>query len=128
MKINSEKNYNFGFIKIKLTINNIFITLTDINGNVIITKRAGLLEFKGSKKKTPYVASQVMKNLILEIRKSNIDFKVYILQIMGHIRNGSMYSIVKLIDSMEFKNIIYLQYLNKRIHNAGLRAKKKRRL
>ena len=50
MKINSEKNYNFGFIKIKLTINNIFITLTDINGNVIITKRAGLLEFKGSKK------------------------------------------------------------------------------
>ena len=75
MELNKKNNHNFGFIKIKPTFNNIFITLTDINGHVLLTKHAGLLNFQGSKKKTPFVASQVITNLIVEI-KNNANIKI----------------------------------------------------
>ena len=69
MKITKKiNNYNFGYIKVKPSSNNIFITLTDAQGNVLLSKHAGLLNFKGSKKKTPFVASQVVRNLIEEAK------------------------------------------------------------
>ena len=54
MTIKIENTINFGYIKIKPTLNNIFITLTDDKGNVLISKHAGLLDFKGSKNKKFY--------------------------------------------------------------------------
>ena len=100
MKITKTKNnYNYGYIKIKPTFNNIFITLTDASGNVLLTKHSGLLDFKGSKKKTPYVASQVIKNLMHDIESLNINIKLYILQIKGYIRNSSVNSIVRELDT-----------------------------
>ena len=127
MELNKKNNYNFGFIKIKPTFNNIFITLTDINGNVLLTKHAGLLNFKGSKKKTPFVASQVITNLIVEIKNMNFNFKVLIVQLYGYIRSCVINSVFRQLHILNLKNIIYLQYVNKKIHN-GLRLKKKRRL
>jgi len=52
MRIKKEKIYNFGFIKVKPTVNNIFITLTDFHGNVLVTTHSGLLKFTGAKKRT----------------------------------------------------------------------------
>ena len=128
MKINKKStNLNFAYIKVKPTSNNIFITLTDISGNVLISKHAGLLSYKGSKKKTPFVASQVMKDLIEEVQKSNIDIKLYILQINGYIRNSSINSVIRELDNMQINNIFYIEYKNIKTHN-GLRLKKKRRL
>ena len=67
MKINKKStNYNFAYLKIKPTSNNIFITLTDVNGNVLISKHAGLLDYKGSKKKTRVIVKQKKKTLIDE--------------------------------------------------------------
>ena len=128
MKINKSKQINnFGFIKIKPVSNNIFITLTDCKGNVILSKHAGLLNFKGSKKKTPFVASQVIRNLIQEFKQMNITIKLFILQIHGYIRNSSINSVIRELDSMNVNNIFYIEYINSRIHG-NLRLKKKRRL
>jgi small subunit ribosomal protein S11 len=128
MKINKKINtYNFGYIKIKPTSNNIFITLTDNLGNVLLSKHAGLLDFKGSKKKTPFVASQVIRNLIEEIKNTHINIKLYILQVHGYIRNSSINSIIRELDTLNVTNIFYIEYLNTKSHN-GLRLKKKRRL
>ena len=127
MTIKIENTINFGYIKIKPTLNNIFITLTDDKGNVLISKHAGLLDFKGSKKKTPYVAGLVIKDLMLEVKNLNILFKSFILQIQGYIRSGATNNIVKQLKDLKINNIIYIEYVNKRVHN-GLRAKKKRRL
>lgn len=122
------KDHNFGFIKIKPTNNNIFITLTDLHGNVLITKKSGLLNFKGAKKKTPYVAGEIIKNLFTEIEESDLTFKVFVVQITGYIRSGMINSAIKKLDSLQLANVIYLEYVNKKIHNGGLRAKKQRRL
>lgn len=125
--IKKQINQNFGYIKIKPTFNNIFITLTDVDGNVLISKHAGLLEFKGSKKKTPYVASQVLKNLIDDIEKLNVNIQAYIVQVRGFIRSGVINSVIRELNVLNINNIFYLEYITTRTHN-GLRKKKKRRL
>jgi small subunit ribosomal protein S11 len=125
--IKKQINQNFGYIKIKPTFNNIFITLTDITGNVLISKHAGLLEFKGSKKKTPYVASQVLKDLMLDLEKLNINIQAFVVQVRGYIRSGVVNNVIKQLSSLNLNNIFYLEYITTRTHN-GLRKKKKRRL
>jgi small subunit ribosomal protein S11 len=42
---------------IKSTFNNTHVTLTDINGNVIVWEKAGTSGFKGSRKSTAYAAT-----------------------------------------------------------------------
>ena len=125
--IKKQINQNFGYIKIKPTFNNIFITLTDITGNVLISKHAGLLEFKGSKKKTPYVASQVLKDLMLDLEKLNINIQAFVVQVRGYIRSGVVNNVIKQLSSLNLNNIFYLENITTRTQK-GLRKKKKRRL
>ena len=46
-----------GIAHIKSTFNNTHVTLTDINGNVIVWEKAGTSGFKGSRKSTAYAAT-----------------------------------------------------------------------
>ena len=128
MKINKNQiDQNFGYIKIKATTTNTFVTLTDVYGNVLLSKHAGILDFKGSKKKTPYVASQVLKDLILDLEKLSISIQAFIVQVHGFIRSGAVNSIIRQLSTLHLNNIFYLEYMTIRTHN-GLRKKKKRRL
>ena len=47
-----------GIAHIKATFNNTLITLSDKKGNAIASSSAGALGFKGSRKNTPYAATQ----------------------------------------------------------------------
>ena len=48
MKIVKRRlNYHIAYLKIRPTLNNIFITLTDIAGNVLLIRNSGILRFKG---------------------------------------------------------------------------------
>ena len=47
-----------GIAYIKATFNNTIITLADKKGNAIAWASAGALGFKGSRKNTPYAATQ----------------------------------------------------------------------
>lgn len=47
-----------GHAHINATFNNIIITLTNVNGEVISWSSAGKMGFRGSKKNTPYAAAQ----------------------------------------------------------------------
>lgn len=49
--INKDKIYDFIIIKASIALNNIFMTITDVDGNVLIKKSAGLLDFTNTKKK-----------------------------------------------------------------------------
>jgi small subunit ribosomal protein S11 len=132
MKIKLKKSITFGYIKIKPTINNIFITLTDLNGNVIISKHAGSLAFKGRKKATPYIASVVFANLIEDILEDTIvSVEACILQILGSIKYTKIKGMLKKLDKNQFDmidydDIIVLQYINKKAHNGVRRAKQRR--
>jgi len=58
---------NDGIAFIKATFNNTIITITDKNGNAIGWKSAGSLGFKGSRKSTPFAASQAAEELAREV-------------------------------------------------------------
>ncbi len=53
-----KKNVAHGAAHIKSTFNNTIVTITDTTGNVVSWGSAGLVGFKGSRKSTPFAASQ----------------------------------------------------------------------
>ncbi len=55
-----------GVASIKATFNNTIITLSDKNGNAIAWASAGALGFKGSRKNTPYAATQAADKVAQE--------------------------------------------------------------
>ena len=57
-KKRERKNVPTGNVHIQSTFNNTIVTITDPSGNVISWGSAGLVGFKGSRKSTPFAASQ----------------------------------------------------------------------
>lgn len=53
-----KKSVPMGLAHIHSTFNNTIVTITDPEGNAIAWSSAGALGFKGSKKSTPFAASQ----------------------------------------------------------------------
>ncbi len=54
-----KKKITSGVLHIQSTYNNTLLSLTDENGNVVISSSSGALGFKGAKKGTPFAASKV---------------------------------------------------------------------
>jgi small subunit ribosomal protein S11 len=57
-KKRERKHIPVGVVFIKATFNNTQVTVTDPNGNVVSWSSAGSVGFKGSRKGTPYAATQ----------------------------------------------------------------------
>ena len=57
-KKREKKHVPVGLVRIQATFNNTQVTITDLNGNVVAWSSAGSVGFKGSRKGTPYAASQ----------------------------------------------------------------------
>ncbi len=58
-KVKKKKRVEYGRIYISATYNNTMITLTNTKGEVLTWASAGSLGFKGTKKATPFAASEV---------------------------------------------------------------------
>ncbi|WP_185855858.1 30S ribosomal protein S11 [Blattabacterium cuenoti] len=54
---------SFGIAHIQSTFNNIIITLTNKKGEVVSWSSAGKMNFKGSKKNTPYAAQMTAEDV-----------------------------------------------------------------
>lgn len=63
---------SLGEAHIKSTFNNIVITLTNKKGEVIAWSSAGKMNFKGSKKNTPYAAQMAAENVAREAINAGI--------------------------------------------------------
>jgi len=61
-KKREKKNVPKGKVYIQASFNNTIITVTDMAGNVIAWSSAGLMNFRGSKKSTPYAAQVAASN------------------------------------------------------------------
>ncbi|WP_185866380.1 30S ribosomal protein S11 [Blattabacterium cuenoti] len=57
---------SLGIAHIQSTFNNIIITLTNKRGEVVAWSSAGKMNFKGSKKNTPYAAQMAAENVAKE--------------------------------------------------------------
>ena len=57
-----KKNVQSGIAHIQSTFNNTIVTITDVSGNVVAWSSAGVRGFKGSRKGTPFAATQAALN------------------------------------------------------------------
>ena len=55
-KRKERKNISSGVVHVNASFNNTMITITDVQGNTIAWSSSGKVNFKGSRKSTPYAA------------------------------------------------------------------------
>lgn len=61
-----------GKVFINSTYNNTIISVTDLNGNVVIWGSAGKIGFKGSKKSTPYAGQKTMEDVLARAKERGL--------------------------------------------------------
>ncbi|RME89167.1 MAG: 30S ribosomal protein S11 [Candidatus Hydrogenedentota bacterium] len=68
-----------GRVVINATYNNTIVTFTDLEGNTICWQSGGTLEFKGSRKATPYAAQLAAKKAAEEAMERGLsEVEVYV--------------------------------------------------
>lgn len=109
-------------VHVKSTFNNTLVTVTTEDGNVILNGSAGKSGFKGSRKGTPFAASQITSVLAKDMTLMGIKSVEVNLQGAGSGRD----SVVRSLQGAGF-NISVLRDVTPLPHN-GCRAPKKRRV
>lgn len=107
---------------VKSTFNNTLVTITTESGDVVLGGSAGRLGFKGSRKGTPFAASQIGANLAKDMSTLGVKNVEVNLQGPGSGRE----SVVRAFQAAGF-NITVLRDVTPLPHN-GCRAPKKRRV
>ena len=109
-------------VHVKATFNNTLVTITTEDGNVILNGSAGKSGFKGSRKGTPFAASQITSVLAKDMTLMGIKTVEVNLQGAGSGRD----SVVRSLQGAGL-NITVLRDVTPLPHN-GCRAPKKRRV
>lgn len=71
-KTKEKKVVPEGNIYIQSTFNNLIISLTDKAGNVLAWASGGTAGFKGTKKSTPFAATQTAKRLVVRAKERGL--------------------------------------------------------
>ncbi|MBN2382167.1 30S ribosomal protein S11 [bacterium] len=78
-KKKEKKNVPVGVAHIKATFNNTIISITDLEGNVLVWGSGGTVGFKGSRKSTPFAAQLMAKNTaqkVMDLGMKTVEVKV----------------------------------------------------
>lgn len=107
---------------VKATFNNTLISITTLDGDVLLRASAGKMGFKGARKGTPYAAGQVGTTLAREM--SNLGIRNVEVNLQGP--GSGRDSVVRSLQAAGM-NISVLRDVTPLPHN-GCRAPKKRRV
>jgi len=67
-----RRNVARGIAHVKATFNNTLITITDVNGDVLVRASAGTVGFKGTRKSTPFAAQRAMEQAAHAARRFGV--------------------------------------------------------
>ena len=121
-KNRDKKNITSGVAHVNSTFNNIMVTITDAQGNVISWSTAGANNFNGAKKSTPYAAQVTAENAGRKAMEHGIRYLDVKLEGPGSGRESA----VRTLQSLGI-TINGITDITKIPHN-GCRAKKPRRV
>lgn len=107
---------------VKSSFNNTIVSITTMNGDVLLRGSAGRLGFKGSRKGTPFAATQITSTLAKDMEAMGVKTVEVNLQGPGSGRD----SVVRALQSAGF-HVAVLRDVTPLPHN-GCRAPKKRRV
>jgi len=122
-KKKAKKSIAKGVVYVAATFNNTVITVTDEMGNVIAWSSAGSLGFKGSKKSTPFAATEAVADAMAKAKENGIKEVGIKVQGPGSGRDTA----VKAIGATEGIRVTFLKDITPLPHN-GCRPPKKRRV
>jgi small subunit ribosomal protein S11 len=122
-KKKAKKSIAKGVVYVAATFNNTVITVTDEMGNVIAWSSAGALGFKGSKKSTPFAATEAVADAMTKAKENGIKEVGIKVQGPGSGRDTA----VKAIGATEGIRVTFLKDITPLPHN-GCRPPKKRRV
>ena len=122
-KKKAKKSIAKGVVYVAATFNNTVITVTDEMGNVIAWSSAGALGFKGSKKSTPFAATEAVQDAMTQAMENGIKEVGIKVQGPGSGRDTA----VKAIGATEGIRVTFLKDITPLPHN-GCRPPKKRRV
>ena len=122
-KKKAKKSIAKGVVYVAATFNNTVITVTDEMGNVISWSSAGALGFKGSKKSTPFAATEAVADAMTKAMEHGIKEVGIKVQGPGSGRDTA----VKAIGATEGIRVTFLKDITPLPHN-GCRPPKKRRV
>jgi len=122
-KKKAKKNIAKGVVYVAATFNNTVITVTDELGNVIAWSSAGALGFKGSKKSTPFAATEAVADAMAKAMEHGIKEVGIKVQGPGSGRDTA----VKSIGATEGIRVAWLKDITPLPHN-GCRPPKQRRV
>ncbi len=122
-KKKAKKNIAKGVVYVAATFNNTVITVTDEMGNVIAWSSAGALGFKGSKKSTPFAATEAVADAMAKAMEHGIKEVGIKVQGPGSGRDTA----VKSIGATEGIRVMWLKDITPLPHN-GCRPPKQRRV
>ncbi len=122
-KKKAKKNIAKGVVYVAATFNNTVITVTDEMGNVLAWSSAGSLGFKGSKKSTPFAATEAVTDAMTKAMEHGIKEVGIKVQGPGSGRDTA----VKAIGATEGIRVSWLKDITPLPHN-GCRPPKQRRV
>ncbi len=122
-KRKAKKSIAKGVVYVAATFNNTVITVTDEMGNVIAWSSAGSLGFRGSKKSTPFAATEAVADAMAKAKENGIKEVGIKVQGPGSGRDTA----VKAIGATEGIRVTFLKDITPLPHN-GCRPPKKRRV
>lgn len=100
------KRIEAGRAYINSSYNNIVITITDSQGNVLAWSSSGSLGFKGPKKSTPFAASKVAEAVTEKVAKMGLNKLSILVRGIGGGREGAIRSLVnKGFDILSIKDV-----------------------
>lgn len=114
-----------GIISIIIYLNNTYVTLSDLFGNVLLVKSGGLVGIKGPNRSTSVTSEEVTATVCSFVQKKKIKF--LILKFSGVLYSRKIKAALKVFNF--FKKLKILKIINNtpKSHN-GIRLKKKKRL
>lgn len=122
-KKKAKKSIAKAIVYVAATFNNTVITVTDEMGNVIAWSSAGALGFKGSKKSTPFAATEAVQDAMTKAMENGVKEVGIKVQGPGSGRDTA----VKAIGTTEGIRVTFLKDITPLPHN-GCRPPKKRRV
>ena len=110
-----------GRVYISSSYNNTIITLTNNRGQVLATKSAGAVGFKGTKKATSFAASRVAEAITLIIKKLGIEKITALIKGVGAGRESALRTLVA-----QGVNVVAIKDITPIPHNGGRPPKVRR--
>jgi len=122
VKVKSRDRVSEGRIYISSSYNNTIVTLTDSKGQVLASKSAGSVGFKGTKKATSFAASRVSEAIINICSKLALEKVEVFIKGIGAGRESAVRTLVN-----KGLNVVSIKDVTPIPHN-GCRPKKIRRV